>query len=209
MPVPAHQHQHSPIPPFIARELRYEQKNFREYFHWKEVWFPEALQVQVLLPQLLLLQVLLLGVLEVRAHDSFGEGWFECAVEMETNLKTLVDQVRIHAISAWPVRQARVRGRFNPMGLPYRKECEVNWIFVNPPMVVSFGYLVGYIVEWNCRCELMATCDWAVIRVTVFVRMKAGSASVRLPLANILPSISISATASHRLKCFRSPFIIE
>ena len=34
MPVPAHEHQHSPIPPFIVRELRYEQKYFREYFHW-------------------------------------------------------------------------------------------------------------------------------------------------------------------------------
>ena len=35
MPVPARQHHHSPIPPFIAREFRYEQKIFREYFHWQ------------------------------------------------------------------------------------------------------------------------------------------------------------------------------
>ena len=32
--MPAHQHQPSPIPPVIARELRHEYENVREYCHW-------------------------------------------------------------------------------------------------------------------------------------------------------------------------------
>src|SRR5258706_4730586 len=39
MPVLAHQHQPSPIPPVIAMELRHEHENFREYFHWNGLCF--------------------------------------------------------------------------------------------------------------------------------------------------------------------------
>src|SRR5258706_15870652 len=128
MPVQAHPHQHSPIPPFIASELRYEQKIFREYFHWKGVYPFVVLgkEVPFVKGKRTAGQVVEDAMHMGRVRDrssSRAPGHGEMARDRESSAvtgTTLVDPVHmcgVHTECAWPFKQAPMSRRFNSIGL--------------------------------------------------------------------------------------------